>query len=65
VDIINSKYNKELIEPDFINYIQEVFSKLEDYRNSNFTGKMLMHHSLKSSKYMSKWIEEKNRKDKL
>jgi len=25
----------------------------------------LLHHSLQSSKYMSKWIEEKNRKDKL
>ena len=60
VKIINSKYNKELIEDDFISYIKEIFSNLEDHRNNNFTGKMLMHHSLQSSKYMSKWIQEKN-----
>ena len=60
VKIINSKCNKELIEDDFISNIKEIFSNLEDHRNNNFTGKMLMHHSLQSSKYMSKWIQEKN-----
>jgi len=60
VKIINSKYNKELIEDDFISNIKEIFSNLEDHRNNNFTGKMLMHHFLQSSKYMSKWIQEKN-----
>jgi glycosyltransferase involved in cell wall biosynthesis len=59
VKIINSKFNKELIEDDFISNIKEIFSNLEDHRNNNFTGKMLMHHSLQSSKYMSKWIQEK------
>ena len=38
----------------------EILSNLEDHRNNNFTGKMLLHHSLQSSKYMSKWIQEKN-----
>jgi glycosyltransferase involved in cell wall biosynthesis len=59
VKIINSKFNKELIEDDFISNIKEIFSNLEDHRNNNFTGKMFMHHSLQSSKYMSKWIQEK------
>lgn len=30
-------------------------------RQSNFVGAMLRHHSLKSTQYMSQWIEEKNR----
>ena len=60
LQIINSKYNKELIEDDFISYMLEILSNLEDHRNNNFTGKMLLHHSLQSSKYMSKWIQEKN-----
>jgi hypothetical protein len=28
---------------------------------SNFMGAMLQHHTLKSTKYMSRWIEEKNK----
>jgi len=27
----------------------------------NFLGTILQHHTLKSTKYMSKWIEEKNK----
>ena len=37
----------------------------ETVTHNNFTGKMLMYHSLQSSKYMSKWIQEKNRKNRL
>jgi hypothetical protein len=29
---------------------------------NNFTGGMLMHHRLASTRYLAKWIEEKNRK---
>jgi hypothetical protein len=32
----------------------------EKYRTENFTGLLLMHHSMQSTKYMSKWIEAKN-----
>jgi hypothetical protein len=33
---------------------------LQVHRKDNFTGQMLQYHALQSSKYMSKWIEEKN-----
>lgn len=32
-----------------------------DYRNANFVGNMLNYHLVKSTKYFSKWIEEKNK----
>ena len=32
---------------------------LSDHRNTNFIGKMMLHHQHLSTKYMSKWIEEK------
>ena len=65
IEIINTKFDKEQLTPLLFKCIDEVFSNLEQHRNNNFTGKMLMHHSLQSSKYMSKWIQEKNRKLKL
>jgi glycosyltransferase involved in cell wall biosynthesis len=65
IEIINTKFHKEQLTHLFFRCMDKVFSNLEQHRNNNFTGKMLMHHSLQSSKYMSKWIQEKNRKDKL
>lgn len=41
--------------------ISDLLQNIEEHRLKNFTGAMLMHHTMKSTKYMSKWIEEKNR----
>jgi hypothetical protein len=30
-------------------------------RLDNITGAILQHHTLQSTKYLSKWIEEKNK----
>ena len=62
IEIINTIYDKELLENKFLRVLQQISSNLEQHRNNNFTGKMLLHHSLQSTKYMSKWIEEKNKK---
>ena len=61
IDIINQLYNKEVLERKFLNAIEFAMKNLEQHRNQNFIGKMLMHHSLQSTKYLSKWIEEKNK----
>ncbi len=61
IEIINNHYDKRELEPDFFNKIQIVFDQLEKHRNTNFIGKILMHHTMQSTKYLSKWIEEKNR----
>ena len=34
---------------------------LQQHRLDNFTGAMLNHHSMKSTQYMSQWIEAKNK----
>jgi hypothetical protein len=33
---------------------------MESHRAGNFIGAMLLHHTLASTKYLSKWIAEKN-----
>ena len=60
--IIENRFKKELFEPHFIHKIQEISENLKSHRNQNFLGQILQHHTLQSTKYMSKWIEEKNKK---
>ncbi len=63
IEIINQIYDKEKLEIPFIKRIEEIQQNLETHRTRNFTGSLLQHHRLQSTKYMSKWIEEKNRKE--
>lgn len=42
--------------------VHRLLENREASRRDNFIGKMLMHHTVASSKFMSRWIEEKNRK---
>ena len=61
-DILEKRYNKSLFEIDFIATIDNLILNIEVNRSKNFIGAMLQHHSNSSTKYMSKWIEEKNKK---
>jgi glycosyltransferase involved in cell wall biosynthesis len=61
IEIINSIYSKKENSTLFISKVKEIQQNLEQHRINNFTGAMLMHHTLASTKYMSKWIEEKNK----
>lgn len=59
--IINSRYKKEQFLPQFSEKIMKIQKHLSAHRNRNFLGQILQHHTLQSTKYMSKWIEEKNK----
>lgn len=61
-EILENKFKKELFENHFFSKIEKISENLESHRNQNFLGKILQHHSLQSTKYLSKWIEEKNKK---
>lgn len=61
LEIIRQRYLKSIFEDRFIDLIIHLQENLENHRQNNFLGAMLMHHSLASTKYMSRWIEEKNR----
>jgi glycosyltransferase involved in cell wall biosynthesis len=60
--IIKQRYLAALFEDQFETTLTYLQSNLEKHRNHNFIGQMLMHHTLQSTKYLSRWIEEKNRK---
>ncbi|WP_028890548.1 glycosyltransferase [Tenacibaculum sp. 47A_GOM-205m] len=61
IAIINSIYDKEKLAFSFVNKIKEIQENLETHRTQNFLGSLLQHQTLQATKFMSKWIEEKNK----
>lgn len=61
--LLNARYRHARHCASLIERIEAVRRDLPGHRLSNFTGTMLRHHHLKSTKYMAQWIEAKNRKD--
>lgn len=65
IRIINERYALSTFSEVFIENIQRLSHTLTEHRHQNFFGQILLHHTANSSKYMSLWIEEKNRKKDL
>ena len=58
--LIESTYDSKILGKQLISKILEVESNIESHRLENFTGAMLKHHTMTSTKYMSQWISAKN-----
>ena len=63
--ILQARYQAEEWEPKLINRLKLQFRLKESLRKKHFLGLMLRHHSLKSTQYMSQWIELKNKNEKV
>ena len=59
--IIEKRYLKSSFSNDLIYHVLEIQTHLKQHRLDNFMGTLLHHHSMTSTKYMSRWIEEKNK----
>ena len=59
--ILNQRFNYNLYSEKFINQLTLIHDNFQEYRNQNFIGQILQHQSVQATKYMSKWIEEKNK----
>lgn len=60
VEIIHKRFSKTRTGNQLLNKLGLIQRNLEAHRSSNFMGSMLMHHTLNTTKYLSKWIEAKN-----
>ena len=58
--LVSSRYDNKLLGPTLIAKIIEIADDLDSHRLANFTGSMLKHHTMMSTKYMSQWIAAKN-----
>ena len=61
ITIVNKCYQKEKYSDALIDAVNLLLKNYENHRLHNFMGSLLHHHTLKSTKYMSKWIEAKNK----
>lgn len=59
--VINNRFNSEKHQNMFVSRMESIIENLNVHRQNNFTGQMLQHHSMQSTKFMSRWIEEKNK----
>jgi len=59
--ILQQFYDGEAQGRALLARIDSLIDDIDQHRLANFTGQMLRHHSMKSTRYMSQWIEAKNR----
>ncbi|TWO30906.1 glycosyltransferase family 4 protein [Seonamhaeicola sediminis] len=59
--VVNTRFNKTHFQKVFMEQLEMLQQQLYDRRLNNFIGQMLQHHTLQSTKFMSKWIEAKNK----
>lgn len=62
VEIINTLYRKTIWYKKIVSKMDEIEHDLSLHRNQNFIGSLLQHHTMSSTRYMAKWIEEKNKR---
>ncbi len=63
IEIIKEVFDKNELHAKFRNKISTTRRNLKKHRNTNFMGALIQHQSLSATKYMGKWIEEKNSLD--
>ena len=61
IAIINKCYQKSAYSDQLLSLVNSLLADSETHRLHNFMGNLLQHHAYKSTMYMSKWIEAKNK----
>ena len=59
--ILYQRFNKTHFNQVFETRLGMLRLNLREHRKQHFFGQILQHESIRSTKYLSKWIEEKNR----
>ncbi len=58
---LHAQFDGEKLVLQLIEKINQVRQHLDQHRLQNFTGAILKHHTMTSTKYLSQWIMEKNK----
>lgn len=59
--LLKKQFEYELHFTNFKTQLTLLSQKMTKHRNQNIVGALLWHHSLRSTEYLSRWIEEKNK----
>ncbi len=60
-DLLQARFSRAQHRLDFFRQLEALLGSLDKHRKSNFIGRMLQHQSMRSSEYMARWIECKNK----
>lgn len=63
VMIVETHYDGAQLGKELLAGIAALRAGLALHRQNNFTGAMLQHHTMQSTRYMAQWIEAKNAKE--
>lgn len=63
-DILQRTFSREHYAESFRGRLTDLIDNLDEHRSSNFFGEMLHFHTLRSTEYLSRWIEEKQKKSR-
>ncbi|WP_112354108.1 glycosyltransferase [Shewanella benthica] len=58
--LLTARYDGQKLGQEWMNKLNHTQENLAQHRLNNFTGAMMKHHSMASTKYMSQWIAAKN-----
>lgn len=61
--VLERRFSWSHFEDLFVKRLQFILGNVEVNRNNNFYGALLAHHSMKSTEYLSRWIQEKNKQE--
>jgi glycosyltransferase involved in cell wall biosynthesis len=59
--IISERFNRDQWSARLPQMLDEARAQLQAHRKANFVGQMLRHHHHRSTEFMSRWIEAKNK----
>ncbi len=59
--ILESRFSRDYWKTCFQKRLHALIESRDDRRHRQFTGRMLRYHQHRSTEFMSRWIEEKNR----
>lgn len=60
-ELLKNRFDLKKFDSTLLKTIDSLRKNLGDHRKKNFIGAMLQHHTMNSTKFMSRWIEEKNK----
>ncbi|WP_024770781.1 glycosyltransferase [Aquimarina macrocephali] len=61
IEITNTRFQEEIFCNPFLDQVSKLQKNLNKHRAKNFIGNLLQYHTLRSTEFMSRWIEEKNK----
>lgn len=59
--IIEERFSVLDFGDNFIQSLEALSTSITAHRQKNFIGRMLQHHTMRSTEFMSRWIQEKNK----